>query len=48
MVMTVLRTKTINKKDNTGINLQREGITIAFDCQFEVHLKESHITTKSS
>jgi len=45
MAMTVLRTKTINKKENTGINPQREDITIASDCQFEVYLKDSNIKT---
>jgi len=28
-----------------GITPQIEGITIDFDCQFKVHLKNSHIST---
>ena len=46
MVIIVLtRNQTIKKEDNMGISPCATSITIEFECQFRVHLKDGSLTT---
>jgi len=45
MVKICFGKQTIEKESNMGITPQKKGITIGFDCQFEVQLKDSRLST---
>jgi septum formation topological specificity factor MinE len=45
MVLVSCRAKPRKKEDDMGITPHNRGITIGFDCQFEVQLKDSRLST---